>query len=338
MTRARLVPLVTAGVVCAVLWGTSMPADAYLKLGTRVGDRTITLQWRTATIEYFVNDEGGAGLSAEQFRQVLERAFRTWENVETATVTFRYAGFTSARPLQQDDRNTIGFLNRPDLDRVLASTNFLIDTRNGNILESDIFFNANFPWSVAEAGIAGRHDVESIALHEIGHFVGLGHSAIGETELRPGGGRRVIAAESAMFPIAFAPGNVVGRRLTPDDIAGVSDIYPTGDFRRRTGSIQGRVTRGGRGLFGAHVVAYDQRTGDLVGNFSLDEQGEFAIAGLRPGPYVVRVEPLDDGDIESFFDRAANVDIDFRAAFYERLVVVPRGGGTRRLEITVQRR
>jgi hypothetical protein len=49
-------------------------------------------------------------------------------------------------------------------------------------------------------------------------------------------------------------------------------------------------------------VAYDQRTGDLVGNFSLDEQGEFAIAGLQARPYVVRVEPLDDGDIESFFD------------------------------------
>ena len=30
--------------------------------------------------------------------------------------------------------------------------------------------------------------------HEIGHFLGLGHSAIGETEIRPEGGRRVLGS------------------------------------------------------------------------------------------------------------------------------------------------
>ena len=34
-------------------------------------------------------------------------------------------------------------------------------------------------------------------LHEIGHFSGLGHSALGETELRDGGGRRVISLGSS---------------------------------------------------------------------------------------------------------------------------------------------
>jgi hypothetical protein len=337
MTRGRLLSLAAAACVCAIAWAGTAPVEAYLKLGTRVGDRTVTLEWPTATIEYFVNDEGGAGITAEQFRGAVERALRTWENVETSTVTFQFAGFTRARPLEQDDRNTLGFLSRPDLDRVLASTNFLVDTRTGDILESDIFFNADFAWSVEGAGVPGRFDVESIALHEAGHLLGLGHSALGETELRPGGGRRVIAAGATMFPIAFAAGSVAGRQLRPDDIAGVSDIYSTADFRRTTGSIQGRVLRDGRGLFGAHVIAFDQRTGDLVANFSLDDRGEFVIAGLRPGPYVVRVEPLDDGDVESFFDRP-DVDLDFRVTFFERLVVVPRGGGSRRIEITVGRR
>jgi hypothetical protein len=48
------------------------------------------------------------------------------------------------------------------------------------------------------------------------------------------------------------------------------------------------------------------------------------------------VEPLDDGDIESFFEASLGVDVDFRPKFYERLVVVPRGGGTRDVEIAVQ--
>jgi hypothetical protein len=50
---------------------------------------------------------------------------------------------------------------------------------------------------------------------------------------------------------------------------------------------------------------------------------------------VLRVEPLDDGDIESFFDSSFGVDIDFRVKFFERVVVVPRGGGTRNIEIRV---
>lgn len=330
----RLVAAAVAGAVLAA----AAPAHAYLKLGTRVGERVITLQWSRLPVTYFVNDEGGAGITSEDFRQALERAFRTWEDVSTSRVSFRFGGFTEARPLDHDDRSTLGFLTRPDLDRVLASTNFLVDTTTGDVLESDIFFNAAFPWSTAQAGEDGRHDVESIALHEIGHFLGLGHSAIGETELRPGGGRRVIAAESIMFPIAFSAGNITGRTLRPDDIAGASDIYPTSDFRRTTGSVQGRVLRDGAGLFGAHVVAFDQRTGHLVGNFSLDDEGEFVIGGLAPGPYVIRVEPLDDGDVESYFDDADEVDIDFRAAFHDRLVVVPRNGGSRRIDLVVRRR
>ena len=322
---------------CMVVAVSSTPAQAYLKLGLRDSVRSVSLRWTSQPARYSVTDRGVPGVSSEQLRQAIERAFRTWEDVPTAAVRFQFGGFTSAEPLDDDNTSTLGFLSRPDLDRVLASTSFFVDTRTGEILESDVFFNSSVAWSVAQNGEPGRFDLESIALHEAGHFVGLSHSALGETEPRSGGGRRVLGAGAVMFPIAFASGNVEGRRLFPDDIAGVSDIYPDGGFRQETGSVQGRVTKDGDGIFGAHVVAYDPRTGDLVGNFALEETGEFIIAGLRPGTHVLRVEPLDDAEIESFFDQPT-VDVDFQPTFYERLVVVPRGGGAQSIEIPVRAR
>lgn len=312
-----------------------VPAEAYLKIGTRVGTSTVTLTWKGMPVRYTVSDRGVPGVTAEQFHAAAARAFSTWQDVTTSSATFEFAGFSAARPLDEDGVNTLGFLPRPDLDRVLASTSFLVDTRTGEILESDIFFNSTFPWSVAESGETGRFDIESIALHEIGHFQGLGHSALGETELSAGGGRRLIAAEAVMFPIAYAAGSTIGRTLDADDIAGVSDLYADEGFRQDTGSVQGKVTKNGAGVFGAHVVAFNPRTGTLVGNFTLDDAGTFVIAGLQPGVYVVRAEPLDDGDAESFFDAAGAVDANFKVAFSKRLVAVPRGGASRSIEIKV---
>jgi hypothetical protein len=68
----------------------------------------------------------------------------------------------------------------------------------------------------------------------------------------------------------------------------------------------------------------------------LSADGAFVIAGLEPGPQVLRVEPLDDADVASFLDLTLGVDVDFRVKFYERVVVVPKGGGTSNIEIKVQ--
>ena len=191
-----------------------------------------------------------------------------------------------------------------------------------------------FTWSTSDAGVSGRFDVESIALHEIGHLFGLSHSALGETELRSGG-RRVLGAEAVMFPIAFSAGDISDRRLKADDVAGFSDIYGNQTFQRQTGSVSGKVTKNGKGVLGAHVVAFNPASGKLVGGFTLSDDGAFVIAGLEPGPQVLRAEPLDDGDVSSFFDATMNIDAEFRVKFYEKVVIVPKGGGTRNIEIKV---
>lgn len=325
--RPALVVLLLAGVLVS-------PAFAYLKLGVTVGTRTISLKWNELPIRYFVTNRGASGIDAGQFEGAISRAFASWNSIETAETSAEFVGFTAAPPVSGDDMSVLGFASRPDLERVLAATNFIIDITTGEIVEADIFFNTAFAWSVVPGGETGRHDLESIALHEIGHLLGLGHSAIGETDVVPGG-RRVLGAEAVMFPIAFSPGSTIDRTLKADDVAGLTDIYPTAESRRTRGSISGRVTKNGAGVLGAHVVAFNLRTGALVGGFSLAQDGSFTIAGLEPGPYVLRVEPLDDAEIDSFLDASLNVEVDFRAGFHERIVVVPRGGGTRGVEVSV---
>jgi hypothetical protein len=231
--------LVTALVALLLL---PQPADAYLQFSLSVRGQTVTLKWSRVPVRWFATDRGVPGVSASAFQSAVARAFATWEAVPTATISFQFAGFVGAEPFEDDDLSVLGFQNEPELERVLGATGFVVDTLTGELLESDVFFNSAFPWSTSAAGDPAATDLQSVALHEIGHLIGLGHSMIGETELRPDGGRRVLGTAAVMFPISFGRGSIQDRVLQPDDIAGVSDLYPADTFRARTGVARGRRT------------------------------------------------------------------------------------------------
>jgi hypothetical protein len=320
--------------VCALLVAAE-PAQAYLHLTLSIGATTTPLKWTAPRVRWFATDRAADGVTASQFQTEIERAFATWEAVPTASIAFQFGGFTSAAPFEDEGLSVFGFEAEAELERVLGATTFVVDTVTGEIVESDVFFNSVFQWSTAAAGEAGRFDLQSVATHEIGHFLGLGHSALGETEVRPEGGRRVFASGAVMFPISLGRGVVSDRTLQPDDIAGASDLYPDGGFRERTAALSGRVVRGSAGVIGAHVVAFDPGTGALVGGFSLGQGGAFQIAGLAPGAHVIRVEPLDDADVDSFFS-PTGIDVDFQVTFHPRLVVAPAGGASDRFDVAVR--
>jgi hypothetical protein len=323
-----------AALLTACLLTGSAAGQAYLKLGSDVGDRIIPLKWSDLPVRYAVTDRDVPGVSALDLEAAVGRAFATWAAVPASGLSATFIGFTNSDPFVEDDLSVIGFRSRPDLERTLGATTFTLDRVSGRVLESDIFLNAAFDWSVAGSGEPSRYDVESITVHEVGHLLGLSHSALGETELLSSGRRRVVAKRSVMFPIAFPPGNVRDRALTADDAAGLFDTYAPA-AGRALGAASGRVTLDGRGVFGAHVTAFNPATGDLVGTFTLSDNGDFVVAGLPVGVYVLRAEPIDDADLDAFFDDGVAVDIDFRPAYASALVAVPAGGTSSRAEIQV---
>ncbi len=312
----------------------SSAPTAYLKLGFFTPSGIIGLRW-TRPVEYFVTNRDADGVTAAQLQVAMRRAFSTWAAVPRVDITHSFTGFTGAEPFAADGINVIGFRSRPELERTLGAATFEFDEVTGQILESDIFFNTTFKWSVATAGQAERYDLESIGVHEIGHLLGMGHSALGETEIRSTGGRRILGKRAVMFPIAYPAGSIEDRTLEADDRAGFVDIYGGGASAAQTGTISGRVTLGTAGIFGAHVTALNTGTGDLVSTFSLNANGDFTIAGLAPGLYVVRAEPLDDADLNSFFDDDIAVNVSFKPAFVAKLVAVPKGGAGPAIQISV---
>jgi hypothetical protein len=331
-------PLSRIGALVTLLVGIALvPAvEAYLKIGVQVGNNIIALRWTRFPIRYFITNRNVPGVTAQQLQQAVDRAFRTWAGVSGVTIGAEFGGFTSVEPHTDDFISVIGFRSQPDDDRTLGAATHEVDEATGQLIASDIFLNAIFEWSVAGNGEAGRFDVESIALHEIGHLLGLGHSMLGETEVQQGGGRRVLGKGAVMFPIAYGRGNIEDRTLEADDIAGIVDSYGSNASLSDLGAISGRVTLDGRGVFGAHIDAVNASTGEVVGGFSLTEDGEFVIASLKPGLYIVRVEPLDDADLDSVFGDDADVELDFRVTFYAKLVSVPAGGTSGDIEIKVR--
>jgi hypothetical protein len=326
--RHRL-PIAAVVLVCLT---SSATAYSHLTVSLR-GDVT-RLKWNAAQVRWMATNVGVPGVTAGEFQAAVERAFATWEAVPSATIGFQFGGFTSAAPFDDDDLSVLGFAPRPDLERVLGATTFVLDTVTGAIVESDVFFNAAFDWSASASSHPDRFDLQSVATHEIGHFLGLGHSALGETEIIEPGRRRVLAAASVMFPIAFGRGNIADRQLQPDDVAAISILYPVAGFARSTGEIGGTVSRDSEDVPGAHVIAFNPHANTMIASFT-NATGAFRISGLSPGFHVVRVEPLDDAEIDSFFS-TSTTEADFRVTFYPQLVAAPAGGSHALVEVKVQ--
>ena len=151
----------------------------------------------------------------------------------------------------------------------------------GTILDVDIMISSNANWSVT--GENGKYDLQGVVTHELGHFIGLCHSMIGDFW------------PALLFPFAATnPDGLLQRDLKPDEMAAVSAFYPSAVFTTAFGSISGRVTRqdNAKAVPSAHVFARPANDlNSVVGIYSATS-GVYRIDGLLPGDYILRVEPL----------------------------------------------
>src|SRR5690606_34758511 len=119
------VSVLLAALAAAVL--ASAPAAAYLKLGYEFNGDVLSLKWTSLPVAYRIYGQSAQGVAATDFQMAVARAFDSWEGVESSEISYRFEGFTLNPPGLTDGLTTLGFLPRPELDRVLASTNFLVD-------------------------------------------------------------------------------------------------------------------------------------------------------------------------------------------------------------------
>ncbi|HMN28984.1 MAG TPA: matrixin family metalloprotease, partial [Caldilineaceae bacterium] len=155
----------------------------------------------------FGPETGGPDGSAEDFLAALTNPARTWSIVPGAALGFLYNGPTSATDVAYNGVNEVIFF--PAGQTSVAGRSRVWFDQDRTILEADFWLNSDLDWDTTGQPTNNELDVESAALHEFGHWLGLGH----DTE-----------PDAAMYS-TLQTGSV-RRTLHPSDIAGITYIYP----------------------------------------------------------------------------------------------------------------
>jgi hypothetical protein len=206
--------------------------------------------------------------------ETIRKSFRAWEDVETSVMRFWEDTFRTADGHNVQDRVNLFMFIEDDLDPYVLGVTFPYE-EDGHLVDCDILLNEDFDWSNTTPGRTGLADLQCVSTHEIGHFLGLDHSPLGQ---------------STMY-YAYAPGHISTRTLEEDDLAGISALYPTRDIDATYGRITGRVdvedTADERGI---QVVALDVATLTPFASALTRPDGSYEILA-KPGFYKIIATP-----------------------------------------------
>jgi len=328
--------------------GCPQPQLFNLSTGTPLNRQwSVALPSSPATL--LTSASAGSSAQLDEIEQAITDSFGAWAGVTGTTLnSTTYPGMlaplnrvttanacTNDAETNVDGMNTICFDQSSDgfTDGVLAFTRVI--TANaigasvgnsppaqfvGQILDANTLFRndgqAMFatPSALATQQGQGACDLESLLIHELGHWFALDHSGVWR---------------SIMFPFAPPPGQFLGSRPTPtapdgpladDDRAGIRSLYPDPNDSVNIGAIRGRIVPANpfalatlpatspgsyvSGIFGAQVVAVDADSGAVVAaalslgscaasNPPMHFDGSFDIERLPIGRrYLIYVEPL----------------------------------------------
>jgi matrixin len=284
------------------------PAKSYLSQYAGPKGSATRARWDFSDfpVQWNLNPATAANVSGGNLQDAVAAAFGTWSTAPNTALTLTRGADSQVSSPAFDGVNLVCFTCSTDFssDGTLAVT--FTTTANGagaddkhggksrfagQILDADILFNPAMTFSMD--GSSGS-DLQTVLTHEIGHFLGLDHSAV---------------VKAMMFP--YAP--PMERTLGSDDVAAISMLYPKAGADIETGSISGQVTMThGSAVFGAHVFA-DSATNSPgypggvrktpIGTLSMPD-GTYEIDGVPPDRYTVAAEPLDgpvtNADVANF--------------------------------------
>jgi MYXO-CTERM domain-containing protein len=186
------------------------------------------LYWPSTCISFGVQRDGSASSSIdfETIEAVIEDAFAKWASVDCGGDA---PGFRSVNrgeischvaEYNQDAPNANVFMFRDDdwpyaggID-TLALTTITYNVETAEIYDADVEMNSfQATFTTSDDPLEILSDLSSVVTHEVGHFLGLSHSA---------------EDTAVMRGIGYRSGSIDMRTLTDDDIFGICEIYPPG--------------------------------------------------------------------------------------------------------------
>jgi hypothetical protein len=168
------------------------------------------IKWNSFPVSYHINTNAvTSGVDRSAARQAIVNAFNTIDNENHPSVTFfRTTSDTSNAKIK------VWWAAIDGSGGALARTTVWYNTATKVISRAEVVFDSGDKWFISSrsscAGIAGSpFDIQNIAVHEIGHAVGLGHAS--DTKL-------------TMYGSA-AQGETLKRSLGIGDQRGIDAIY-----------------------------------------------------------------------------------------------------------------
>jgi len=245
--------------------------------------QNLRLRWKSGSIQVAIS----TSLTAETYNirpnsdvaGAIRRSLATWEAVGAIQFEQVSSDKQSVSPagnagdgvslitIAQTPENLLMFSK--DAGDVSARTRVFYN-RRGFITEADIVLNPYQQFSTE--GAIGTFDLESTLTHEIGHLLGLEHSAVFGATMHDNYGKNGL----------FSLQSFSARSLGEDDIASVRALYGSGTDTECCGRIAGRLTTKARNL---RLWAEEPETGRVFAEIAPGADGTFRLEGLPAGVY-----------------------------------------------------